>query len=157
MRGWLADKGLKRTGTLPPLPPKQQEIAAFFNYRQGPGPSAEAPRFDWNSQFSSEWNSILLLLLSEEWIEFVSTVPGIDRENLEPEFFVLGGVRKILTTKLREVRKSFFQQYDPQTEMMDSSEQGRAKFERRRQEEMEKSRHSSRLHGVSLQLTSTMK
>lgn len=150
MRGWLAEKGLRRTGTLPPLPPKQEEIDAFFHYRQGPGPSAANPRFDWNSQLSSEWNSTLILLLAEEWIEFVSGVAGIDKEALDPDFFDLGGVKKILITKLREIRKSFFQHYDPQTEMMDASEQGRRDFERQRQEGMEKSRHSSRLHGVSL-------
>ena len=146
MRDFLALKKVPLDGE-PSHLPSAAEIANWVANRTG-GPTAELPQFDWTKTFSHTWNDELLGLLAQEFLVYVT--PHIQPDQIEEHFLKVVGVKDILASKLRPLKRTFLASYDWRTGLRDDTSPALEQQVKKKDKALLKSRHKSRMVGVSM-------
>ncbi|TEB39416.1 hypothetical protein FA13DRAFT_1703746 [Coprinellus micaceus] len=144
MRDFLALKKLALDGD-PPHLPSAAEISGWVANRTG-GPSTELPRFDWTKTFSHAWNDELLGLLAQEFLVYVT--PHIKPDQIDEHFLKVAGVKDILASKLRLLKRAFLSSYDWRTGLRDDTSPALEQQAKKKDKALLKSRHKSRMVGT---------
>ena len=80
------------------------ETLHLFKTDGHPSPDISRPLLDWNSQFTTQWNA---LMLKELAIDFVRQVNDGEHKHVARGSVTLEAIRKDILTKLQDGRKNF--------------------------------------------------